>query len=318
MEWSGYMDVKAKVGTMSDASRYIYGPFIHAPPSHPDTILTAIKYIEAFVQSHGQKNLHLVVDMQLYKVAIQIKWADPLRWQHLLVRPGGMHTLMSFLGCIGNLMKGSGLEEILNVAYKGVSSMLNGKSWPKALRGLRMVATALLKDYLKAGKDSYSEISSELESARSSTTGRLWVDCFIYPVVLAHMFVRAEREANYMLHMYCLTHMIPYFFAAGHWNYARYITWHVMEFQTQLSDEALRIFHMGHHVCRHRKGHWNAVFADQFGEQTCIRQGKEKGGLVGLTLSQEQVCRWILSYHLCNAVSLSMDDMFHDQDDDEY
>ena len=32
-------------------------------------------------------------------------------------------------GMRGNLMKGSGLEEILNVAYKGVSSMLNGKVW---------------------------------------------------------------------------------------------------------------------------------------------------------------------------------------------
>ena len=119
----------------------------------------------------GKKYLHLVADIYVYKVAIQIKWADPLRWQHLLVHPAGMHTLMAFLGCIGNLMKGSGLEEILNVAYKGVNNMLNGKSWPKALRGLWMVVTAVLKDYIKAGKDSYSEISSELESARYSTIG---------------------------------------------------------------------------------------------------------------------------------------------------
>jgi len=36
--------------------------------------------------------------------------------------------LMSFIGCIGNLMKGSGLEEIQSVAYGGVRNMLNGKA----------------------------------------------------------------------------------------------------------------------------------------------------------------------------------------------
>ena len=30
-------------------------------------------------------------------------------------------------------------------------------------------------------------------------------------------------------------------------------------------------------VCRHHAGYWNAVSADQFGEQTTIRMGK--GGL---------------------------------------
>jgi len=66
--------------------------------------------------------------MQLYKVALQIKWSDPERWKNLVLRPGGMHMLMSFIGCIGNLMKVSGLEEILSVAYGGVRNMLNGKA----------------------------------------------------------------------------------------------------------------------------------------------------------------------------------------------
>ena len=98
-----------------------------------------------------------------------------------------MHTLMSFLGCVGNLMKGSGLEEILNVAYKGVSSMLNGKVWPKAMRGLRMVVTGLLKECIITGKTTHEAIGEELEFARSLKTGRLWVDCLIYPVSLAHV-----------------------------------------------------------------------------------------------------------------------------------
>ena len=318
-EWSGFMcHLSREKGFVSKATRYVFGPLIDAPPSHPDTVLTSLMYIERFVRSHGQRYVHVVADLQLFKTAIQIKWSNPVRWKFLIIRPGGMHTLMSFLGCIGKLMKGSGLEEVLSAAYKGLTGVLNGKAWPKALRAFRMVVTELLRACLEKGKATAEAIEEELQSARSSKTAQLWIDCLIYPVILAHLFVRAEREGNFVLHMYCLTKMLPYFFAAGHWNYARYITYHVMEFQTQLDEEALAMFHLGHHVCRHRTGSWNAVFSDQFGEQTYIRYGKAKGGLVGLTLSQDQVTGWILSYHLCNTLSLAMDNMFQVDGDEEY
>ena len=35
------------------------------------------------------------------------------------------------------------------------------------------------------------------------------------------MYIRAEREGEFGLHLYCCKKMIPYFFADGHWNYAR-------------------------------------------------------------------------------------------------
>ena len=34
-------------------------------------------------------------------------------------------------------------------------------------------------------------------------------------------YVRAEREGEWLLHVYCVKAMMPYFFAAGHHNYAR-------------------------------------------------------------------------------------------------
>jgi len=100
-------------------------------------------------------------------------------------------------------------------------------------------------------------------------------------------------------------------------EYARYGFWYLHEMQGALPDAAKKMFMRGDHVCRHREGVWNAVFSDQFGQQTYIRYGKAKGGLVGLTLSSDQVAGWVLSYHICNTVSLSMDDMFQTNDDDE-
>jgi len=200
----------------SESTSYIDSPLIDAPLSHPDTVFTSIMYIEKFMKAHGQKYIHLVADLQIYKVAIQFKWSCPTRWKSLIIRPGGMHTLTFFLGCAGNLMKGSGLEEILYAAYNGVSSNLHGKAWLKALRGIRMVITGLFRDYVLAGRTTYDAREKDLKAACLSKMARLWVNCFIYPVLLAHMFVRGEREGNYVLHMYCLARMVTYVFAAEH------------------------------------------------------------------------------------------------------
>ena len=53
--------------------------------------------------------------------------------------------LMSFIGCIGVLMRGTGLEDLLGCAFAGVPNMMNCKAWPNALRADRMVTSALLR-----------------------------------------------------------------------------------------------------------------------------------------------------------------------------
>jgi len=62
-----------------------------------------------------------------------------------VVRLGGFHTEMSFLGAIGYIMSDSGLHEILSVIYaeKAVNNMLSGKAISRALRGHGIVYMAL-------------------------------------------------------------------------------------------------------------------------------------------------------------------------------
>ena len=61
----------------------------------------------------------------------------------------------------------------------------------------------------------------------------------------------------------------------------------------------------GAFVCRHKAGSWNAVSADEFGEQTAIKIGK--GGLKGITLSPEQVAEWIALFPISAYVSDALD-----------
>ena len=63
-------------------------------------------------------------------------------------------------------------------------------------------------------------------------------------------------------------------------------------------------------VCRHHPGYWNAVSADQFGEQTAIKIGK--GGLKGMTLSAELVSEWIDAFPITTYVSDHLDGIYCD------
>ena len=75
---------------------------------------------------------------------MEIVWSDPARWKFFVPRIGGMHWLMNFVGCIGNLMQNSGLLEILKSAFSGGEKMLVGKHFPNNVRALRFVFLELL------------------------------------------------------------------------------------------------------------------------------------------------------------------------------
>ena len=58
--------------------------------------------------------------------------------------------------------------------------------------------------------------------ASESRTVKLWVEILVKPVLLMMTYVMAEREGDWLLHLATFTKMLPYYFAAGHVNYAMY------------------------------------------------------------------------------------------------
>ena len=132
--------------------------------------------------------------------------------------------LMSFVGTIGSLMAGSGLSEILSSTFAGVSKMLTGKKFPQNFRAMRLVSEELLRNIVNHGDVmSMEDLLAHLDvAARKSKTSKLWVDCFIKPVFLMMLYVRAEQESDWPLHLVAVKRMLPYFFASGHVSYARY------------------------------------------------------------------------------------------------
>ena len=85
--------------------------------------------------------------------------------------------------------------------------------------------------------------------------------------------------------------MLPYFFAAGHVNYARYGLYNLrtMEAMPQACQEQ---FLKGEHVMRHVPGVWNGIWSDMFFETTFMRYGHGKRGIIGVTLKSETLKIW--------------------------
>ncbi|KAK2185277.1 hypothetical protein NP493_241g06091 [Ridgeia piscesae] len=100
------------------------------------------------------------------------------------------------------------------------------------------------------------------------------------------MFVWAEREGDWPLHLATYKQMLPYFFAAGHVNYARYGLCYLREME-RLPQEVLSHFMKGEHVMYHSDALWNGIWSDMMIETTFMRYGHAPGGIVGITHKPE-------------------------------
>lgn len=143
--WSGMMQAVSK-GKYPEKSSVIFLPMIDMDPTNLSCIFSTL----CFVSSEARRQ----------NVAPILTFDQPLWWkaQLILAREnatsdlhsiilclGGFHTEMSFLGCIGKIMSGTGLSELLEMVYapNAVAHMLSGKAVARSFRGHCLVDAAL-------------------------------------------------------------------------------------------------------------------------------------------------------------------------------
>ena len=143
--WSGMMTM-LNTGDHPGQSSVMFLPMIDMDPGD----LTCIHSTLHFIHDHAA----------CYQVTPIITFYQPLWWKVMtiieneahgsrlkciILRLGGFHVLMSFLGTIRHLMPGCGLEEILELVYapNTVPKILCGKAIAMAIRGHFLVDGAL-------------------------------------------------------------------------------------------------------------------------------------------------------------------------------
>ena len=300
-EYGGYNTAQSRAQGhgIQKATKALYLPLIDMPPANPSTMLTAMTEAQNITNETGQAYTIFTNDQQLYRIAVGITWVYSDLFINFIPRLGGMHMLMSFVGAVGTLMTETGLEDIMSAAFAGVSHMLKGKKYPHNIRALRMVVEELLRS-VSHTSSSYNGMMIELQRRASlSRVTKLWLENLIQPVFVMMLFIRAEREADWPLHLYAVKRMLPYFFASGHVNYARYSLYYLIS-MSKLPLSVEKRFVEGKHAMRHQPGIYNGQWSDLFIESTFMRYGHSPGGIIGFTLNSSAVKRWAYSLHICS------------------
>ena len=299
--------------TLQPRTRVVYLPMINKTPAEPATMMAAMLKAKNITEKTGQRFVVFTADQQLYRVAVHILWENQTMFKNFYLRLGGMHLLMSYVGCVGSLMTGSGIVEVLGSAFAGVSKMLIGKKFPDNVRALRMLTEGLLQRVFQENPemscmDDLLHVLSNLSN--SSRTAKLWVTCVIYPVLTMMRYIRAEREGDWSLHVATVREMMPLFFAASHTNYARYGMYYLRTIE-QLPDDVHKHFNKGEHTMHHNAGINNGIWSDMTIETTFMWYGHGHSGIIGVTLKPETVTTWAYSMHACNTLVSKVDLMRH-------
>ena len=133
---------------------------------------------------------------------MDIIWSNPIGWKDFYPGIGGMHWLMSFVGSIGKLMENSGLEQLMKSSFAGVEKMLLGKKFPMNVRALRIVVVELLRMYIDENTTCDDLTKLLIDLSGRSCVAENWINNLVYPIMLIMLYVRAEREGEFLLHLY--------------------------------------------------------------------------------------------------------------------
>ena len=231
-------------------------PILNAPAHDMDTLYTAVRRCRFVASTLGQKHVVRTVDEALYQRLVPLKWAHKDLQEWLIVRMGGLHIALNFLGVIGRHMECSGLLEVWIESgvfgKKTAEKVLSGgRPYNKAIRGHKLTWQALwdilLPMMLKFIHEKNESLHAELQAVMMTGTSdelsvllntamfrelrqqfynaagptrRFWMD-YLGMVELLLKFLRAQRTGNWTLHLESFREMLPWFFIHDHQNYAR-------------------------------------------------------------------------------------------------
>jgi len=103
-------------------------------------------YVSDQAKSLGLPTACIRFDQPLYIKALNVTLKAQL---YVVVRLGGFHTLMSFMGSLGHVMCGCGIEDVLLLLFgeNTIEHVLSGKAYMKAIRAHFLIQGALFSYY---------------------------------------------------------------------------------------------------------------------------------------------------------------------------
>ena len=143
--WSGMMQAVHQDPHPGKAS-ITFLPMIDLNPNDMSCVYSTLRFVATECKRHEVTPI-LTFDQPLWWKGQLIIANEPAGGDlhALILRLGGYHAEMSFLGCIGSVMAASGLEELLGEVFapNTVKHVISGKALARAVRGHMLVDSAL-------------------------------------------------------------------------------------------------------------------------------------------------------------------------------
>lgn len=154
-------------------------------------------------------------------------------------------------------------------------------------------------------------IKEQNKCKAASRTSSLWLQ-FMEMMDILRTFIRAERTANWELHLQAIQKMLPYFAASGHNLYTKSAYLYLQSMQSLKTNdpEVHQAFASGFHVVRRSNRFWAGLSTDLIIEQVLMRSIKTTGGLTrGSGMTEKQRLIWLLSTPACAQTSFAMQEL---------
>ncbi|XP_063542992.1 uncharacterized protein LOC134751504 [Cydia strobilella] len=293
-------------------------PVIESPPSR-DAIYTAIK--EAQKKTKG--TCLVTFDQPMYQIAQKIVTNPGSLMLDVVLKLGGFDLIKSFLGVIGFIMSGSGLKELWCSIYatENIEKMMTGCAFARAIRAHFLTRSALFNIITKdfdltpeerleiegileghyipeyENEKKYQEplaITLELLEKRGPTA-QMWVQYFRMTTLVAQ-FIEAERSANWDLHLSTIKKMLPYFHAAGYFDYAKSCSLYLQDMkglETKMNEEEFEKFtRKGYFAVRWTE---NFEWSDRAVEKTMTLLKRPGGVTNGIKVTDDFLANWLFA-----------------------
>jgi len=256
-QWSGFMQANLS-GNHPGKANFSFLPIINLNPSDESCIYSTLVFIENQAKALKIPTPCVTFDQPLYIKAFEIASAKKM---NIVMRLGGFHMLMSFLGGVGTVMEGSGLREAMEEIYAQhtVNHMIDGKAYARAVRCHLIIDAVLHKILLKkliyeesrmGGdelcqlKDAYNlviekdfeslstdsinviddlstKLTESIDNLSESNRTAKLWKQYMYYIGLVKDFIFAERTGDWSFHLATVRKMLNLYAASGRVNYAK-------------------------------------------------------------------------------------------------
>ena len=231
------------------------------------TIYRLLVYLQSLCTEVNMPYVNVTMDVRAAMNAYKVLWNFPMKFKNVMLHLGDFHFMKENFTVMGNLIAGSGFEDVVFQADLCSSGCLNGilsgshynRCWAihnlfyEALERLLLgafidrtnatitdeIRSLLAVNYIsslfallepeevKRFLDGYESFKIEVREGLYGRTAQFWLLFHLDLMKCQHMVHTSVQENNYDLRRYGWEFMLPFYFGLNKTNYARYGSYYV-------------------------------------------------------------------------------------------